>query len=177
MFGPSLDPGQSSSPFLSRLTFQPFHLQPPHIHFATSASARYCTQRCLTESIPLAEQYKCSRDGRRSVKSSIFSRNLPDRIGRIEFAFATDWLFSSDCSPPFITETQLPCWIQGSNVTLVGTFTQLIKRLQRRTSRHIPCAVHRKSLSIHSSGRHGGACLLLLSAVSGLSPLKVLLSV
>ena len=58
VFGPSLDPGQSSSPFLSRLTFQPFHLQPPHIHFATLASARYCTQRCLTKSIPLADQYK-----------------------------------------------------------------------------------------------------------------------
>ena len=38
-----------------------------------------------------------------------------------------------DCSPPFLTETQLPLWIQGDNVTLEGTCTLLFKRLRRRT--------------------------------------------
>ena len=51
--------------------------------------------------------------------------------------------------------------IQGGNVTLTGTFTLLFKRLRRRTSWHIPCAVHLESLQILKSGRHDGACLVL----------------
>ena len=35
-----------------------------------------------------------------------------------------------------------------------------------QVSRHIPRAVHLESLQILKSGRHDGACLLLLSAVS-----------
>jgi hypothetical protein len=35
-----------------------------------------------------------------------------------------------------------------------------------QSSRHIPCAVHLESLEILKSGRHDGACLLLLSVVS-----------
>ena len=30
------------------------------------------------------------------------------------------------------------CWMQGGNVTLEGTFTPLVKRLPRRTSRACP---------------------------------------
>ena len=37
-----------------------------------------------------------------------------------------------------------------------------------QSSRHIPCAVHLESLQILKSGRHDGACLLLLSALSRL---------
>ena len=43
---------------------------------------------------------------------------------------------------------------------------------QSQICRQIPFAVHEESLPIHSSGRHGGACLLLLSVVS-LSVLSV----
>jgi hypothetical protein len=49
-----------SSPFLSRLTFLPFRLQPPHSHFPTSASARYCTQSWLLMSSPRADPHKGS---------------------------------------------------------------------------------------------------------------------
>ena len=43
---------------------------------------------------------------RRTVRGSIIPRSLPDRLGRIEFANATDWSFTSGCSPPSLTETQ-----------------------------------------------------------------------
>lgn len=36
-------PVPDSSPCLSRLTFRPFHLQPPHCHFVTVALTRYFT--------------------------------------------------------------------------------------------------------------------------------------
>jgi hypothetical protein len=36
-------PVPDSSPYLSRLTFRPFHLQPPHCHFVTVALTRYFT--------------------------------------------------------------------------------------------------------------------------------------
>ncbi len=39
-----------------------------------------------------------------------------------------------------------------------------------QSSRHIPCAVRLKTQPIYASIRHGGACLLLLSAVSPLDP-------
>lgn len=59
-------------------------------------------------SSPRADRYKGSGAGRRIDKGSTLARGLPDRLGRIEFAHATDWNFSSGCSPPFLSETQLP---------------------------------------------------------------------
>ena len=55
-----------------------------------------------------AGKSKGLQNGRRVEEGSKFTRILPDRFGRIEFAYATDWNFSSGCSPPFLTETQLP---------------------------------------------------------------------
>ena len=50
---------------------------------------------------------------RRTVKGSGIARSLPDRLGRIEFTYVTDWSFVSGCSPPFLTETQLPLSTTG----------------------------------------------------------------
>ena len=50
---------------------------------------------------------------RRAVKGSPSTRRLPDRFGRIRFTFVTDWLFSSGCSPPLLTKTQLPLLDSG----------------------------------------------------------------
>lgn len=49
----------------------------------------------------------------RAVKGSCFARTLPDRLGRIEFTYVTDCSFTSGCSPPFLTETQLPLSVTG----------------------------------------------------------------
>jgi hypothetical protein len=46
----------------------------------------------------------------------------------------------------------------------------LDKADKSQSSRHIPCAVHLESLEILKSGRHDGACLLLLSVVSAMYP-------
>ena len=45
---------------------------------------------------------------RHAVKGSHIPRRFPDRLGRIEFTCVTDWSFSSGCSPPSLTGTQLP---------------------------------------------------------------------
>ena len=42
------------------------------------------------------------------VRGSRLARTLPDGLGQIEFAFATDCSFVSGCSPPFLLKTQLP---------------------------------------------------------------------
>ena len=49
----------------------------------------------------------------RAVKGSCIARTLPDRLGRIEFTYVTDCSFTSGCSPPFLTETQLPLSVTG----------------------------------------------------------------
>jgi hypothetical protein len=41
------------------------------------------------------------------VRGSPNTRRLPDRLGQIEFAFATDCSFDSSYSPPFLLKTQL----------------------------------------------------------------------
>ena len=43
-----------------------------------------------------------------AIRGSPFARRLPDRLGQIEFACATDYPFASGCSPPFLLKTQLP---------------------------------------------------------------------
>ena len=56
---------------------------------------------------------KGRKERRHAVQGSAFPRRLPDRLGRIEFACATDRSFTSGCSPPFLTETQLPLSVTG----------------------------------------------------------------
>jgi len=51
-----------------------------------------------------AGKSKGLQDGRRVEEGSKNSRTLPDRLGRIEFACATDWNFSSGCSPHFLAD-------------------------------------------------------------------------
>ena len=53
------------------------------------------------------------KDCRHAVQGSTFPRSLPDRLGRIEFTFVTDWSFTSGCSPPSLAETQLPLSVTG----------------------------------------------------------------
>ena len=71
---------------------------------------------------------------RRTVKGSDIARSLPDRLGRIEFTFVTDWSFVSGCSPPFFMKRSYHYRLQAGNVSLGGTCTLLVKRLHRRTS-------------------------------------------
>ena len=104
-------PVPDRSPCLSRLTFQPFRLQPPLCHFVTVAFGRYFT----------AVTCRAYPPGRpcRSVGSPSHGQgfghcsSLPDRLGRIEFTYVTDWSFVSGCSPPFLMETQLPLSTTG----------------------------------------------------------------
>ena len=49
-----------------------------------------------------------------------FARYLPGWLGRIEFAFATDWSFSSSCSP---LRKRSYHRIRGGNVTPERTFS------------------------------------------------------
>jgi hypothetical protein len=70
------------------------------------------------------------------------------------------------CRPP-----RIPANLEERTArrSLPATFVggvQLDKADKSQSSRHIPCAVHLESLQILKSGRHDGACLLLLSAVS-----------
>jgi len=84
-------PVPDSSPCLSRLTFRPFRLQPPHCHFVTVALTRYFTAvtcRVYPSGRPLR-----SGDCRRTVKGSDFTSSLPDRLGRIEFTLRYGLVF------------------------------------------------------------------------------------
>jgi hypothetical protein len=71
---------------------------------------------CLSISALLhPRQVPCVYPANKSQKSShkkgfglLSARYLPGWLGRIEFTYVTDWNFSSGCSPPFLTETQLP---------------------------------------------------------------------
>ena len=126
----------NSSPFLSRLNFLPFRLQPPHCHSPTSASARYCTQSWLCVSIPRTDRYKRSRDRRRTHKGSDYCLPGTSPVGLAE---SSSLSLRTGISPqvalhPSSRKRSYHCWIQGGNVTLTGTFTLLFKRLQRRTS-------------------------------------------
>ena len=64
----------------------------------------------------------------------VIARSLPDRLGRIEFTYVTDWSFVSCCSPPLPHgKRSYHFRLQAGNDRLGGTFTLLIKRLHRRT--------------------------------------------
>ena len=125
----------NSSPFLSRLNFLAFHLQPPHCHFPTSALTRYCTQSRLCRSIPRADRYKGSRDRRRIHKGSDYSLPGTSPVGLAESSSLSLRTAISPQIAPHLSSRKRSyhCRIQGGNVTLTGTSTLLFKRLQRRT--------------------------------------------
>ena len=127
-------------PFLSRLIFIPFRLQPPHDHFPTLASARYCTQSRSSTSILRASPRDC--------RMAVAQKRVRDLRGfsPTGLAESSSLTLRTGISPQVALhlssrKRSYHCRIQGGNVTLVGTCTQLIKRLRRRTRRHIPCAV------------------------------------
>ena len=81
-------------PFRSpRFNTLPFHspCEPPHRPAESTAARNWASSGTLRE-----------------VRGSRFTRTLPDRLGQIEFAFATDCSFVYGCSPPFLLKTQLP---------------------------------------------------------------------
>ncbi len=105
-------PVPGSSPYLSRLTFRPFRLQPPHRHFVTVAFSRCFT--AVTCRVYPTGRPRGSRDfavARSRVRA--FLAASPTGLADIEFTCVTDWSFVSGCSPPFLTETQLPLSTTG----------------------------------------------------------------
>ena len=130
-------PSPDRSPGLSRLTFQPLHLQPPHCHFVTVALARYfsaVTCRVYPPGQPI--QVEGMAVARSRVRSSpgasptglAESSSLALRMGR-----------SSQVALHLSSRKRsYHCRLQAGNVSLEGTCTFLIKRLHRRTGTGIP---------------------------------------
>ncbi len=126
---PSLD----RSPCLSRLTFRPLHLQPPHCHFVTVALARYFTAvTCRVYPPGQTVQVGGMAVARSRVRTSpgasptglAESSSLALRMGR-----------SSQVALHLSSRKRsYHCRLQAGNVSLRGTCTLLIKRLHRRTS-------------------------------------------
>jgi hypothetical protein len=101
------------SPCLSRLNFRTFRLQPPYCHFTRLSLTRYLFRSpCESSHRPptwMPADLSRSSTGRLcGFRGSRDARTLPDRLGRIEFTCVTDCSFSSGCSPPSLTGTQLP---------------------------------------------------------------------
>ena len=123
-------PSPDRSPGLSRLTFQPLHLQPPHCHFVTVALARYfsaVTCRVYPPGQPI--QVEGMAVARSRVRSSpgasptglAESSSLALRMGR-----------SSQIALHLSSRKRsYHCRLQAGNVSLEGTCTLLIKRLHR----------------------------------------------
>ena len=126
-------PSPDRSPCLSRLTFRPLHLQPPHCHFVTVALTRYFTAvTCRVYPPRQTSQVGGMAVARSRVRASpgpsptglAESSSLALRIGR-----------SSQVAPhPSSWKRSYHCRLQAGNVSLEGTCTLLIKRLHRRTS-------------------------------------------
>ena len=125
-------PVPDSSPCLSRLTFRPFHLQPPHCHFVTVALTRYFTAVTCRVSPPGQTVQVGGRAVARSRVRTLLgasptglaeSSSLALRIGRS----------SQVALHPSSRKRSYHCRLQAGNVSLEGTCTLLIKRLHRRT--------------------------------------------
>ena len=137
------------SPGLSRLTFQPLHLHPPHCHFVTVALARYFSavtcrvyppgQTIQVEGMAVAQSRVRSSPGA-SPTGLAESSSLALRMGR-----------SSQVALHLSSRKRsYHCRLQAGNVSLEGTCTLLIKRLHRRTGSGIPA---RDSRSVEPRAR------------------------
>jgi hypothetical protein len=96
-------PVPGSSPYLSRLTFRPFRLQPPHRHFVTVAFTRCFT--AVTCRVYPTGRPRGSRDfavARSRVRTLLGAS--PTGLAVLEFTCVTDGSFVSGCSPHFLTE-------------------------------------------------------------------------
>ncbi len=137
-------PSPDRSPCLSRLTFRPLHLQPPHCHFVTVALSRYFTavtcrvyppgQTVQVGGMAVARSRVRALPGP-SPTGLAESSSLALRIGRS----------SQVALHPSSRKRSYHCRLQAGNVSLEGTFTLLIKRLHRRTSGGLQAAVHQAS--------------------------------
>ena len=131
---PSATPVRGSSPLLSRLTFTPFRLQPPHRHFPTPASARYYTQGGLSLSSPRADLFTDHGLAVPQTRVRYLLESSPTGL-----AESSSLSLRTGASPQvalhlFSRIRSYHCRIQGGNVALERTSTSLIKRLPRRTS-------------------------------------------
>ncbi len=125
-------PSPDRSPCLSRLTFPPLHLQPPHCHFVTVALTRYFTavtcrvyppgQTVQVEGMAVARSRVRTSPGA-SPTGLAESSSLALRIGRS----------SQVALHPSSWKRSYHCRLQAGNVSLDGTCTLLINRLHRRT--------------------------------------------
>jgi hypothetical protein len=88
-------PGHEVSADSSITSFRPFRLQPPDM-----LRRRFVTLPISEADLPAGVFHK--------VWASPFPRQLAAVAGRIEFTCVTDWPFTSGCSPPGLTATQLP---------------------------------------------------------------------
>ena len=95
-------PSSDRSLCLSRLTFQPFHPQPPHLTISPRSSlARYVivvTCRVYPRGDPEGQGICPSR----SQGFAIYQEGSPTGSAESGSPFVTDWLFSSGCSPPLL---------------------------------------------------------------------------
>ena len=124
-------PVPDRSPCLSRLTFRPFHLQPPSRHFVTVAFIRYIT----------AVTCRVYPPGRLKVGGIAVARS---RVRTLPEASPTGLAESSSHTLRTGRSSQVALHLssrkrsyhfrlQAGNVRLGGTSTLLIKRLHRRT--------------------------------------------
>ena len=136
-------PSPDRSPCLSRLTFRPLHLQPPHCHFVTVAFPRYFTavtcrvyppgQTVQVEGMAVARSRVRTLLGA-SPTGLAESSSLALRMGR-----------SSQVALHLSSRKRsYHCRLQAGNVSLEGTCTPLIKRLHRRTRMGILARLCRK---------------------------------
>ena len=143
-------PSPDRSPCLSRLTFRPLHLQPPHCHFVTVALSRYFTavtcrvyppgQTVQVGGMAVARSRVRALPGP-SPTGLAESSSLALRIGRS----------SQVALHPSSRKRSYHCRLQAGNVSLEGTFTLLIKHLHRRTSGGLQAAVSSQELDARTS--------------------------
>jgi hypothetical protein len=133
--------GIRSSPYLSRLTFRPFRLQPPQVHATAIAFTRYFTVAACHVYPPgrlLQSVGSCRRVTR--VRALQGASPTGTRPNRVHFTLRTGLSLQVALHLPS-QERSYHCQLQAGNDGLRGTSTLQIKRLHRRTCRHAPRAV------------------------------------
>ena len=174
-------PSPDRSPCLSRLTFRPLHLQPPHCHFVTVALTRYFTAVTCRVSPPGQTVPVGGRAVARSRVRTLLgasptglaeSSSLALRMGRS----------SQVALHPSSWKRSYHCRLQAGNVSLEGTCTLLIKRLHRRTRMGTPArreqetgrSAHPTAAKIFgSSGKWGGGDVVGTFRIPNLLPVRL----
>ena len=172
-------PSPDRSPCLSRLTFRPLHLQPPHCHFVTVALTRYFTA-VTCRVYPPGQTLQVG--GRAVARSRVRASPAPSPTGLAESSsLALRIGRSSQVAPhPSSRKRSYRCRLQAGNVSLEGTSTLLIKRLHRRTGGGFQAAVRAKGSTeilrpgdrSHVSYLSSRISLLHAASVAGSSDVK-----